>query len=418
MAEYKFYLKQPAAFEFIDKLLSVIEEVSPNCNLTAFTIGTNSGSLNLLNPPNQPQSISIFKNRKDSKGPLSFLDERPYLDLTSLQLATNQEYYFQINTDRGFCLQLQTSGTRENIAQNIAPISDALHKHFNLLRKQEVFEAALPAAEKDAIQTARTLILDFASQAARLSSLSASNTERMNEVIIKKTEELDARFTKKNTELEESFQKRNKELEGEREGFIKEKAKYDARENTVVRRDLLGKIQAIVETQKKIEITPATIEKRKPVGIICLVMFGVALSLISVFGYKLFAESSPNWFHVAPFSTGVILFVSTAIFYIRWNDQWFKEHANAEFENRKFSRDIVRASWIAELLFEWKEKKEVPFPDQLITSYATGLFKDSDVVKATKHPFDDLKSLAGSVSEIKFSEKGGISFRKKPESEK
>jgi hypothetical protein len=39
-------------------------------------------------------------------------------------------------------------------------------------------------------------------------------------------------------------------------------------------------------------------------------------------------------------------------------------------------------------------------------------------VKTTKHPFDDLKSLAGSVSEIKFSENGGVSFGKKPESEK
>jgi hypothetical protein len=113
----------------------------------------------------------------------------------------------------------------------------------------------------------------------------------------------------------------------------------------------------------------------------------------------------------------MILFISTAIFYIRWNDQWFKEHANAEFENRKFSRDIVRASWIAELLFEWKEKKEVPLPEELITSYTTGLFQNNETVKTTKHLFDDLKSLAGSVSEIKFSKKGGISLKKKPESE-
>jgi hypothetical protein len=69
------------------------------------------------------------------------------------------------------------------------------------------------------------------------------------------------------------------------------------------------------------------------------------------------------------------------------------------------------------LLFECKEKKEVPFPEQLIASYTTGLFKDNDIVKTTKHPFDDLKSLAGSVSEIKFSEKGGIIFRKKTEHE-
>ena len=143
----------------------------------------------------------------------------------------------------------------------------------------------------------------------------------------------------------------------------------------------------------------------------------IALFLVATFGYRIFTETSPILTHVIPFSTGLILFVSTAIFYIRWNDQWFKEHANAEFENRKFSRDIVRASWIAELLFEWKEKKEIPFPEQLVISFTTGLFETNDTIKTTKHPFDDLKSLAGSISEIKFSKKDGISFKKKVQAE-
>jgi hypothetical protein len=416
MAEFKFYLKQPAASELVDKLLSVVEEVSPSCNITYFTLATNAGQFNYLGS-SQSVKLSAFKNRKEPNGILSFLAERPYLDVTSLSLNTNNEYNFSVRTDKGFYINLSTSGQRENNVQQIAPISDALHKHFNLLRQQEVTESALPAAEKEAIQIARTIVLDFASQAAKLSQLSASNTERMNEIIIKKTEELDARYTQKNKELDETYNAKNKVLIDSEEVFRKEKAGFDARENTVVRRDLLGKIQAIVENQKKIEITSATIEKRRPIGIICLVLFGLALCLMVFFGYKLFLETSPNWFHVAPFSTGMILFISTAIFYIRWNDQWFKEHANAEFENRQFSRDIVRASWIAELLFEWKEKKEVPFPEQLIASYTTGLFKDNDIVKTTKHPFDDLKSLAGSVSEIKFSEKGGIIFRKNTEHE-
>jgi hypothetical protein len=416
MAEYKFYLKQPPVSELVDKLLSVIEEVSPNCSINGFSIGTNAGHINYL-PNNQARKIADFKNRNDNNGQLSFLSSRPYLDISTLSLNTTDEYNFSIAKDKGFYLKLTTSGQRESDSQRIAPITDSLQKHFNLLRQQEVIDSALPEAEREALQVSRTILLDFSSQAAKLSQLSADNTEKMNHIIIEKTNALDQRYEKKNTDLDEAHRRRTKELDDEREAFTKDKAKFDARENTVVRRDLLGKIQTIVENQKKIEITTDTLAKRKPVGNICLFLFVLASVLMAVFGYKVFTETSPSWFHVAPFTTGVLLFVSTAIFFIRWNDQWFKEHANAEFENRQFSRDIVRASWLAELLFEWKEKKEVPFPDALITSYTTGLFRDNDVVKTTKHPFDDLKSLAGSVSEIKFSEKGGISFKKKSESE-
>ncbi len=159
------------------------------------------------------------------------------------------------------------------------------------------------------------------------------------------------------------------------------------------------------------------LKKRQPIHFICLATMGLGLCFIAAFGYKTFTDPTADLHHIIPLSTGIVLFVSTAIFYIRWNDLWFKEHANAEFENRKFYVDVVRASWIAELLFEWKDKKEVPFPDQLITSYTTGLFQNSDIVKTTKHPFDDLKSLAGSVSEIKFTKKDGFSLKKKTEQE-
>jgi len=271
----------------------------------------------------------------------------------------------------------------------------------------------LPDGEKAALQTARTILLDFASQAANLSKLSAANTERMNEIIIKKTEELDKRYGEKHQALEDAHTTKAKNLEETKDAFAKEKARFDARENTVVRRDLLAKIERILGDQKKIQITQDTLQKRNPVHWICGITMTVALGCIIAFGYKTFEATTPNLHHIIPLSTATLLFVTTAIFYLRWNDLWFQEHANAEFENRKFYVDVVRASWIAELLFEWKDKKEVPFPDDLIRSYTTGLFEGNDIVKTTKHPYDDLKSLARSVSEIKFSKKDGISLVKK-----
>jgi hypothetical protein len=75
-----------------------------------------------------------------------------------------------------------------------------------------------------------------------------------------------------------------------------------------------------------------------------------------------------------PISAGTGIFVSTAIYYIRWNDRWFRDHASAEFANRKFGADILGASWLAELFFEWDEKKDFNFPPELLQSFARGLF--------------------------------------------
>jgi hypothetical protein len=416
MAEYKFHVRQPAPSELVDKLLSVVEEVSPDCMITSFYLATNSGSINYL-PGNQHVKVSAFKNRNDQNGILSFLVTRPFLDVTSLSLNTNDNFNFTVRTDKGFYIGLNTTGDRDSNVQKIAPVTDALNKHFDLLRQQEALESALPDAEKEAIKTARTLLLEFTSQAARLASLSAANTERMNDVIIAKTKELDERYEQKNKALEDANLAKNKDLADREDDFRKEKAGLDARENTVVRRDLLAKIEKILGVQKNITITAETLKKRQPIHFICLATMGLGLCFIAAFGYKTFTDPTADLHHIIPLSTGIVLFVSTAIFYIRWNDLWFKEHANAEFENRKFYVDVVRASWIAELLFEWKDKKEVPFPDQLITSYTTGLFQNSDIVKTTKHPFDDLKSLAGSVSEIKFTKKDGFSLKKKTEQE-
>lgn len=411
MGDYKFYLKQPPASELVDKFLKIVEEASPSQSINYFVVFTNTGQLNLLGPAGASR-VPDVRQRGHFSNILTFLTERPWLDVTGVSLNTTAEYNLAVRTDKGFYILLSTSGSRDSNADAIAPIGDALQRHFNILRHQDVLEAAIPEAERSSLQTAQSILLDFSTQAARLAQLSAANTERMNDIILKKTAELDNLYQQKQKELEATHSTRSAELTQKEEAFRQEKARMDARENTVVRRDLLAKIETILGDQKQITITTSTLRKRVPIHVICGVAILLALTLIGGFGYRVLNDTAADLHHIAPLTTGFLLFVSTAIFYIRWADLWFKEHANAEFENRKFYVDVVRASWIAELLFEWKDKKEVPFPEKLIASYTTGLFEASDIVKTARHPFDDLKSLAGSVSEIKFSKKGGISLKK------
>ncbi len=417
MSEFTYFLRQPPAGELLKNLAELVVEISPNKNITLFHVQSGIGEFKLLGNSNAINSNTLLE-RLEYKTALEALGQRSYLEIISVSLNTDDGYSMNIKQTPSFNIYLSTNGFRANEAKHIAPIVDALHKRFTLLRKDAALEFQIPEFERGALQTARTILLEFSSQAARLSQLGAEGTQRINESLIEKTDELENRFQQKRSELELEFQTKAKALEQREELFRKEKSLLDARENTVVRRDLLGKIEKILQEQRKIDISDATLRKRLPIHYICATSMVIGLSAAAAFSYKVLNGSNSDWHTIIPLGTGTLLFVSTAVFYLRWNDQWFKDHARAEFENRRFYLDIVRASWIAELLFEWKDKKEVPFPEQLIASYTTKLFETGSAAQATKHPIDDLKTIAANVSEIKFSQKEGFSLKRKAEDQK
>ncbi|MDB6024170.1 MAG: hypothetical protein JWM68_393 [Verrucomicrobiales bacterium] len=408
MSEFKYYLKPLSAFEMMKRLAAMIASVSPERLITNVSIYTNVGTVDFLD--GKPCLGNQLENNAPFVAALESLAVRPYVELRSATINTKDGYQIAVHGDEDFHIKITTDSSRDTFKQ-LSPVSDALAKNFNLLRQQEFEESKFPEQESRLLKTTQTILLDFSSQAAHLSQLSAGNTERMSDLLIKKTEELDAAYNKRRLDLDADHKQREEKLGKQEELFSLEKKKFDARENTVVRRDLLSRIEAIIEKQKSIEISDATIKKREPIHRFCQFAMLVAVAMAAVFGYKVFTDSVFDWHHLLPFSTGTILFVSTGIFYIRWNDQWFKDHAHAEFQNRKFYTDILRASWIAELLFEWKEKKEVPFPDTLISSYTSNLFVDTVSDARTPHPFDDLSSAMKDITKLKVG-KGSVEIEK------
>ena len=75
--------------------------------------------------------------------------------------------------------------------------------------------------------------------------------------------------------------------------------------------------------------------------------------------------------------TFTALFVTTAVFFIKWNNQWFQRHANEEFQLKRMELDIDRASWFVEMAFEWKEEKGEDIPEALIERLTHGLFGET-----------------------------------------
>jgi hypothetical protein len=98
------------------------------------------------------------------------------------------------------------------------------------------------------------------------------------------------------------------------------------------------------------------------------------------------------WIHVLRVPLGALGFAVSAVFYIRWNDQWFRQHADEEFRLRQLELDVDRASWVTELALEFRDEKG-EIPSGLIERLSNGLFTSFRKTEPVQHPSEDLVSL-------------------------
>ena len=76
----------------------------------------------------------------------------------------------------------------------------------------------------------------------------------------------------------------------------------------------------------------------------------------------------------------------------RWNDQWFRQHANQEFRFQQLALDVDRAGYAVEMLMEWQEEKGSEMPAVLVDRLTTGLFTDQTTEARVRHPTEDVTS--------------------------
>jgi len=59
-----------------------------------------------------------------------------------------------------------------------------------------------------------------------------------------------------------------------------------------------------------------------------------------------------------------VAIIGAILYYVRWMNRWFEQHAAAEFWLKQFQLDIDRASWVVETALEWRkeQKTEISSP--------------------------------------------------------
>jgi hypothetical protein len=235
---------------------------------------------------------------------------------------------------------------------------------------------------------------------ARLEKTASNLLEEMEEARRRREQEfevkeraLDAKVEQKQLELEEAAKVRQQdqdrraaELDALRKELDDRAAKHARRQHY---KDIKEKFKAWAET---FQVTEGTKRLRRAV-------FWFTLALLALFG------ALAGWFLFQSFTTQdhtvmvsaivkqvafTLLFVSTAYFFIRWNNQWFQRHANEEFRLKRMELDIDRASWFVEMAFEWKDEKREQIPAELIEHLTHGLFGED----RGEHPVEPADSLA------------------------
>jgi hypothetical protein len=109
---------------------------------------------------------------------------------------------------------------------------------------------------------------------------------------------------------------------------------------------------------KAFQLSDETNKKGVPVQVACVVLAILAVIGITVSGYFVFTDAEAKWHHILPLTSSIMILVSTAIYYIRWNDSWLGRHADLEIRNQLLRQDMLRASWFAEMLFQYKDERQ------------------------------------------------------------
>lgn len=174
-----------------------------------------------------------------------------------------------------------------------------------------------------------------------------------------------------------------------------------------IRQDLKDELASRSETFR---LTSGTRSLRQPVAI-------TALTLMCVFGTffvwglaKAFAgEIQDTSTLVRQVSLG-LGFVSSTIFYLRWQNRWFEQHAQEEFRLKRLALDVDRASWVVEMAMEWRDEKGSELPKDLLDRLTSNLFEEADRKDEPLHPADQLASaLFGASSAAKLKLPNGSS---------
>ncbi len=245
--------------------------------------------------------------------------------------------------------------------------------------------------------------------------------EELSQKVIEQNEEYrrrtDAELNENRKKLQEDFDARRDELQKDteakieavrkREDTLEERIKdLDDRSNKHARRQIQKDIKKLTgQRSNEFKLTKGTVSKRNIIhATFILVMSAMIASIMQSF---IVLKSSPDpqntleLYYPIKIAFSTLALIAMGLYYIRWNDNWFKRHADEEFNIKRFELDIDRASWVVEMALEWQKDTQGELPKGLLDKLTTNLFEPIERAGSAKHPYEDIiPAILGASSEL------------------
>jgi hypothetical protein len=171
---------------------------------------------------------------------------------------------------------------------------------------------------------------------SRLATQTADAQKQQTALLQEQVERLESEFQERVRRFEGEQERRRAELDKEREELAGQRAELDLRDAQVVRRATHDTLKTLIRENENKELSPATQDKRRFIHTVCIVamLFGTGVILASLIRIWWDPNTVSVWI-LSPISVGAVLAGGTLIFYLRWMNSWFDQHAKAEFRSRK-----------------------------------------------------------------------------------
>lgn len=280
-------------------------------------------------------------------------------------------------------------------------------RESEIARLQAFIQDSIRALHEQSLQVQRELETQYTSRRDTLDKQAEEESRKREEAYNRRFEELQKDFAEKEAKV----------AEHEKAILAREKEIDDA-DNRIARRAIRQDLKkAIANHSKGFSLTSTTKNMRRIVhafSILLLLAFASGSIAVGIELTSLVTSDAP--LNVAVFVASALrqiffagAFTATAVFYLRWNNVWFQQHAEEEFRLKQLELDFDRASWVVEMALEWKDEGGADLPPELLSRLTTGLFSRPSENGQNLHPADEIASaLLGSAAELEINLPNGV----------
>jgi hypothetical protein len=414
-------LKALAAAEVMERLANVAASLPPGPIQWAVT--TNVGALGIS--AQAPKAAALSTDPSFTQL-LEMVRGRRHVLCRTAYVHSNANPHSKVTYTCDDGLSGRIEITAQNPAEALALLK-AVEDLFNVAPLEDLVGVGpLADSERAAMKARERSVADLREEIGKLatflSELSQKEVENRRQFqqqleldFRQKADVLDSEHKAKLASVDERKAQADAEVASKEQALEQRVAQFNTKEAKFVRRDLLTQLTNLLKESEALELSKGTQKKRGLVHVFVWIMLLASGGLAAAMAYKVL-NGSPDWHFLGPMAGGTLTFFATLVYYLKWNDRWFREHAEVELASKRYKSDIVRASWVAELVSEWAAEDNKELPKELVEAFTRNLFNSVGPVRESEHPIEFLGNMMKRAEEIDFS-KGRIAIRGKQASD-